>query len=211
MNGRVVRQSEQPRASWAGGITQALFAWPAAALQSIRDAQAWAGTATIERDAPYSYLPGLQRVHMPISGNGLVLHFERSTETTTLKRLQQHRFDGARPLHAHLIDGPVLAFNLLAHSDVTLDLGVLQVTPERTRLTAGTQPELHARLVQVVYVVSGTLTIEPAGEAPLALDAGDAYVLEQQRQPGAAMYAATSSEVVVATLALPPAHAPQPV
>jgi environmental stress-induced protein Ves len=147
---------------------------------------------------------------MPIIGSGLVLRFEQPAETIRLGRLQQHRFDGARPLHAHLIDGPVLAFNLLAHSDVTLALDVLQVTPERAWLTAGTQPELHTRLVQVVYVVSGTLTIEPAGEAPVALDAGDAYVLEQQRQPGPAMYAATSSEVVVATLAIPQAHPQQP-
>ena len=210
MNGRVVRQSEQPRASWAGGATQALFAWPATALQSIRDAQAWAGTATIERNAPYSYLPSLQRVHMPISGNGLVLHFEQPTETTTLERLQQHRFDGARPLHAHLIDGPVLAFNLLARSDVTLDLDILHVTPERISLVAeDTRPELHDLAVQVVYVVSGMLTIEPSGQAPLDLGAGDGYILEQHRLAGTgtgpALHAAISSEIVVATLALPPA------
>ncbi|MCB0185457.1 MAG: hypothetical protein KDE31_14405, partial [Caldilineaceae bacterium] len=53
-NATLIEGHEQPPATWRGGTTRAIYAFPAETLGNLAAAQLWVGTATIERDGPYS-------------------------------------------------------------------------------------------------------------------------------------------------------------
>ena len=65
-----------PQANADGGTTSAIYAYPSAAIGTPATAQLWVGTAVIDRASAYSFFADRQRVHVPIHGNGLRLHFQ---------------------------------------------------------------------------------------------------------------------------------------
>lgn len=175
----VAREAQRPGV-WGGGTTAAIYADPPEALGAIASARAWVGTATIERDADYSYLPGLTRTHMPIIGGGIRLRFREPDELVELPNLAQHRFDGARPLHAELIDGPITAFNLLVRHDVAASLSVVAPGHPQTALPWPTDDrgaDAPLRLLRVVYAVGAALQLRHAQRPAFVLGAGDALVI----------------------------------
>jgi len=175
----VIKRSAQPEGQWTGGTTNAIYAYPAPTLGAMAQARLWIGTAAIVRSAPYSHFAHHQRLHLPIRGDGLRLHFQAPTETITLPTFAQVRFAGDRPLQAELIDGAVDAFNLIFAPDVVATARVIQRTDAALTLPLPAEQSAGEQAVHVLYVVNGTLTVEWADQPAAPLAPGDAFVIEE--------------------------------
>jgi environmental stress-induced protein Ves len=199
--GTLVTHAQQKPGVWGGGTTRMIYTDGADPTPAA--AHLWIGTATIERDADYSYLPNRTRIHMPIAGNGIRLRFQHPSELITLTSLDQHQFDGGRPLHAELIDGPITAFNTIAHPTVTAAVQAHSLAQGQMLLQdlGGLPgPALH-----LIYVISGTLEIAAYGSAPSILHAQDAFTvsintLPNFRYPEIMIQLHTRSEIVHVTI-----------
>lgn len=192
----VIRAQEQPLAQWRGGTTRAIYAHPNAALTQLATAHAWVGTATIERDGPYSVFVERTRIHMPIRGNGLTLHFREPEETRHLHNLAQATFPGDRPLDVSLIDGPVEAFNVIAHPSV-------QVTVQPVPITAGSfMLPLSTGCVNILYLAEGRCFMGWASAENAILSRGDALIYPS-REEGRLACQGSHATLIHAMLALP--------
>ncbi len=177
--GTMIRATDQPLATWRGGTTRAIYADPSETLGAMAQAHLWAGTAVIERDGPYSVFDNRTRIHLPVRGNGLRLHFQEPTETTPLETFSQATFAGDRPLDVTLVDGPVEAFNLIFHPTVEAEVEVLHLASTAAAISLQcTVPLVSASrmAVQIVYLVDGLCAVAQPGVEPLLLSPGDGYV-----------------------------------
>ncbi|MEO7911175.1 MAG: HutD family protein [Roseiflexaceae bacterium] len=207
--GARVDQAAQTLGSWAGGTTSAIYAYPPDSIGSPATAQLWVGTAVIYRASKYSFFRDRLRVHLPIHGNGIHLHFQNPTEIIALSTFAQYRFDGARPVQVELIDGAVLAFNLIIQTDVAAELHVLQIGSQELVLELDRIPAhtAHAaKVVQIVYAVTDAVALMIADQPAITLNPADAFVFHLRAlgkplgvQIGLRSLAA-SAKVVVATL-----------
>ena len=174
-----VHAAAQPVATWGGGITRAIYAYPPEHLTQLAAAHVWIGTATIERDCAYSVFPNRIRIHLPIRGNGLHLRFRQPDAAMDLHNFAQTTFAGDRPLDVTLLDGSVQAFNLIFHPAVQADLQVLHLTARAGRTPLAALPPgavASKQTVRVIYAVNGACTCAEAGGRPVTLQAGDAFV-----------------------------------
>lgn len=198
---------------WAGGTTSAIWACPAEALTAPAKAHVWVGTATIDRNAPYSHFPRQERLHIPVQGDGLRLRFRDPAEVVTLERGGQHCFGGERPVEAALVGEPVVAFNLIYRQGVTSTAQVITIGPEPFVWSCERpQPVGGDLVVRVIYVVSGRLAVGIPAHASATLHTADAYVVGPDRvaEPEASVRLTPldrSAEVVLATLWWPLASA----
>jgi environmental stress-induced protein Ves len=178
--GTHIEQAAQALGIWAGGTTRAIYAYPPEAIGALANAQLWVGTAVIDRAAAYSYFPERTRVHVPIHGHGIRLHFRDPAEVIALSTFEQLRFDGARPVQAELVSGPIVAFNLIVQADVAAEVQVLPVDEDRLALDVDRIPAGHTThtpsVVHVVYAVNGAMAIEVAGQHAVTLHPADAFV-----------------------------------
>jgi environmental stress-induced protein Ves len=178
--GTRVELAAQTPGTWAGGTTRAIYAHPPESIGALAIAQVWVGTAGIDRSAAYSYFAERTRLHVPIRGNGIRLHFQAPSEIVALGTFEQHRFDGARPVQAELVDGPIAAFNLIFQAGVDAEVQALHIDGEPTALELDRAPAAHMEgatsIVQVVYAVNGAVDIELAGQPAVTLHAADAFV-----------------------------------
>lgn len=69
--------------------------------------------AEIERDAPFSAFPGIERCIVLLQGTGMELLGEPGKGVQSLRRLVPWTFDGERALSAHLSGGPCSDFNVM--------------------------------------------------------------------------------------------------
>ena len=181
--GHLIPHATQREATWTGGTTKAIYAYPPEKLGAMAQAQLWIGTAAITQSAPYSHFPARQRIHLPMRGNGLHLHFQAPAETVTLTSFDQHHFRGDSPVHAELIDGPVEAFNLMFDATVLADLSVIRSAAASLALTLPTPPIhpadlLHWRVIHVLYAVNGAGSVVLADQPAVLMAIGDAFVIE---------------------------------
>lgn len=207
--GTRVDHATQTCGSWAGGTTSAIYAYPPDSIGTPATAQLWVGTAEIDRASVYSFFPERLRVHLPIHGNGIRLHFQNPAEMISLSTFAQHRFDGARPLQVELVDGPVVAFNLIVQADVAAEVQVLQVGDQELALELDRIPAPTARaasVVQIVYAVADGVALMIADQPPITLNPADAFVFHPRAlgeplgvQVGLRSLK-THAEVLVATL-----------
>jgi len=209
--GTRVDQAAQTLGSWAGGTTSAIYACPPDSIRTPATAQLWVGTAVIDRASAYSFFPQRLRVHLPIHGNGIRLHFQNPTEVVALSTFAQHRFDGARPVQVELVDGAVVAFNLIVQTDVAADVQVLQIGSQELALELDRIPAytIHAaKVVQIVYAVADAVALLIANQPAITLNSADAFVFHPRAlgEPLGAKVGLhsldTHAEVVVATLVL---------
>jgi environmental stress-induced protein Ves len=209
---RIISQRTYTPGTWAGGSTRAIWADPPDSLGSPASARCWAGTATIERAAPYSFFAGRLRLHLPIRGRGLRLHFRDPAQTILLACGEPYRFDGEHPVEAALVDGPVVAFNLIYRADSFADAVVAVVGPEGLRWPAGALMEPGATSshvpLRMVYSIAGSLAIRAGDDQPATLESDDTLVVPARERADAApllltSVGATPAEVVLATLWLP--------
>jgi len=171
INATVIEANDQPLATWRGGTTQAIYAEPAETLSNMTAAQLWVGTATIERDGPYSVFANRMRIHLPMRGNGLQLHFQEPTETITLPTLEQATFPGDRPLTVTLLNGTVEAFNLIFQPTVQAAVRVIHLM----QAASITIPQAVAQR-QIFYMVAGTCNIAQTACTPVRMAHGAALV-----------------------------------
>ncbi|MBR8184204.1 HutD family protein [Burkholderia ambifaria] len=67
--------------------------------------------ASIERDGPYSRFPGMSRVSLVLSGNGVTL--QNRDSVVQLRPLVVATYDGDKVWDATLVDGPSMALNAM--------------------------------------------------------------------------------------------------
>src|SRR5215207_7769338 len=132
--GTRIDHAVQTPGTWAGGTTRAIYAYPPESIGTPANALLWAGTAVIDRAAAYSFFPERQRIHVPIHGNGIRLHFQNPAEVVALSTFAQHSFDGARPVQVKLVDGAIIAFNLIVLTDVAAKVYVLHIDSQELTL-----------------------------------------------------------------------------
>jgi environmental stress-induced protein Ves len=179
---RVERAAQTP-GIWAGGTTSAIYAYPAESISAPASAQLWVGTATIERAAAYSYFPARRRIHLPIQGNGICLHFQEPAELVALSTFAQHSFDGARPVQVELVAGPVVAFNVIVQTNVAAEVQVLRVGSQQLAFDLDraptTAPTAHpTSVVHILYAAAGAAALATAGQPAIKLDPADAFVFD---------------------------------
>lgn len=120
MSLRILRFDDSRRQPWANGAgsTRELMQWPG-------EGQAWQwrlSIADVDRDAPFSEFPGVDRILVLLSGEGLILRFAGGDEKGRREeRLDTPfalaRFPGEAELSGGPIDGPTTDFNLMWRRD----------------------------------------------------------------------------------------------
>jgi len=179
---RIVKRSEQLSATWRGGTTRAIYAYPPEQIDNLAAAHLWLGTATIARDGAYSVFAARTRIHLPMLGNGLRLHFQEPSEICLLKSFEQIRFAGDRPLAVTLVDGEIEAFNAIFHPSVHAEVDTHQVSTEQRMISLSSEPlpsDTNGNVplaLQLLYAVNGSCVVAlPNGESHM-LAMGDAYI-----------------------------------
>src|SRR5262245_19065467 len=94
-----------PSEPWrnGGGVTKTIAA---------RDTQWRVSLASIERDGPYSRFPGISRVSLILSGEGITLKSKEAV--VQLRPLLAQEYDGDADWDAKLVDGPAMALNVMS-------------------------------------------------------------------------------------------------
>ena len=186
-----VQQAATTPTSWAGGSVHHLYSHPAATQLGDSNNLFTLNTATIERSVPYSDFAGYTRVHVPISGGRLRLHFQQPAATVELGRFQQHTFDGGRPLRAELVGEAVTAFNLIMRRKLEAVVSAVQVDEEPLALPAlaGNQ-----RAVRLLFVVEGIVQIEGS---EIIAGAGDAVAWPVDAPMAFRVGAVTDAAIVI--------------
>ena len=114
---RVIPANEYRRERWRNGLgwTREIHA---AVNPAAGDAWAWRlSIAEIERDAPFSSFPGVERELVLLSGNGLRLRFDDGESALLEPPHGRLRFAGERAVTGELVDGPTQDFNLMWRRD----------------------------------------------------------------------------------------------
>ena len=209
--GTHIDHAAQTPGTWAGGTTRAIYAYPPESIGTPANAQLWVGTAVIDRAAAYSFFPERTRIHVPIHGNGIRLHFQNPAEVVALSTFAQHCFDGARSVRVELVDGASIAFNLIVQADVTAEVQVLHIGSqelalELDRISAAHIAHSTGSVVQIVYAATGAVTLAIADQQAVTLHPADAFVFHPRAvaQPLGVKIGlrglAANADVVVATL-----------
>ncbi len=148
-------QDARPR-PWAngGGTTRELLAWPTA---SGTPWQVRVSVATIDRDGPFSLLPGVRRWFAVLSGSGVILTWPER-ECRLAPGDDPVEFDGADAPDCRLTGGATQDLNLM----------VREGEAAMRAVRAGQEQRLHAAQCGLYAVLAGTLK---SGPERLAVDA----------------------------------------
>ncbi len=93
------------------GLTREIATWPAGA--GIDDFEWRLSVAELERGAPFSAFPGVDRCIVVLDGAGMELQDDRGAIVRTLRPFEPWSFEGERALHAALPQGPCRDFNVM--------------------------------------------------------------------------------------------------
>ena len=164
---RLIRQTEMPEGPWRNGMGVsweiALHKEPGAADFSWRFAK-----ARIDRDVPFSIYPGMDRVFMQISGNGLDLEFEGGHKIEVHHSNVPHTFPCDVPLNCKLLDGPCFDLNLFtARGKYQAEASVLKLNGMESIDLSGVEA--------VFFALEGSVVLSGQGGA-VHLQTGDAAV-----------------------------------
>jgi environmental stress-induced protein Ves len=111
---RVIPANEYRRVRWKNNL-----GWTREIVR-VPDADDWSwrlSIAEIERDAPFSSFPGVERELVLLRGHGLRLRFDDGETVELQPPHGRHRFAGERALVGELADGPTHDFNLMWKRD----------------------------------------------------------------------------------------------
>ncbi|MEA9391016.1 HutD family protein [Acerihabitans sp. TG2] len=144
-----------PVSRWrnGGGSTREIVSWPG---QGEPGTFGWrASIATLDCDGDFSAFPGIDRIITLLEGSGVVLHSAGGISHALIQPGRPHAFAGEDQIHATLVGGPSLDFNIMTRRDA--------YTAE-VRLITGPQllPADHAG---VLYVLAGEWHL--AGQMPM--------------------------------------------
>lgn len=110
---RRIDLSAIPPQRWknGAGLTREIAAWPPAA--GIDGFEWRLSVAELERDAPFSAFPGVNRCIVVLDGAGMELRDDRGATVRALRPLEPWPFEGERVLSACLPHGPCRDFNVM--------------------------------------------------------------------------------------------------
>ncbi|HEX5533982.1 MAG TPA: HutD family protein [Actinomycetales bacterium] len=171
---RVLRYADYPVQRWAnGGGTTRLVADGAGWRLSLAD---------VAGDGPFSTFPGTARVLTVVAGAGLRLTVDGVDRL--VRPLMPFAFDGAATTSGRLLDGPVMAFNLM--TDRAQEALTFEVTVREEDALAARSP-----LVAAMALAPGRLTGTGPGSPEQQVDLArfDTVVVpsaEQQAVPATA-------------------------
>jgi environmental stress-induced protein Ves len=179
---RLIRQSEMLEGPWRNGMGVsweiASHKQPGAAEFSWRFAK-----ARIDRDVPFSIYPGIDRVFMQISGNGLDLEFEGGHVLAVHESNVPHAFACDVPLNCKLRDGPCFDLNLFTAR------GIYEAQASVIKLSGMETLDL-SNIEAVFFALEGSVVLSGQGAA-VQLQAGDAAVAAMEQGVSIAGNAAT--------------------
>jgi uncharacterized protein len=95
-----------------GGTTRELLAWPDVLEWKVR-----ISVAEVAADGPFSNFEGIERWFAVLEGEGVRLSVD-GQEHEILRGSAPLRFDGGARVHATLLGGPTVDFNLMARPGV---------------------------------------------------------------------------------------------
>ena len=164
---QVIPANEYQRERWKNGA-----GWTRQIVR-VPDCDDWdwrLSIAEIERDAPFSLFPGVERELVLLQGNGLRLRFENGTTADLQPPHGRIRFAGEEVLSGELLDGPTHDFNLMWRRDrISAELLHRPLVGSMLFFTdPGTTWAIH--------LLAGQARFDAASELP-ALWAGDTALL----------------------------------
>lgn len=128
--------------------------------------------AEIDRDAPFSLFPGVERELVLLSGDGLRLRFDDGRAHTLEPPHGRIRFAGEQPVRGELVDGPTRDFNLMWRR------GRVAVQLWHRPLVGPMVVFVDPGSTWVVYLLAGAARLASAGPAATATMAmGDTALL----------------------------------
>ena len=171
MGMRILRFDDSRRQPWANGAgsTRELLQWPG-------DGQPWQwrlSIADVDRDAPFSIFPGVDRILVLLSGDGLSLRFAdvdggHGREERLETPYATARFPGEVALSGGPIGGATTDFNLMwRRGQFDAELWVRPMVGSIQLFAAAGE-------TWALHVAAGHV----AGEGGLHLDVGDTLVLD---------------------------------
>jgi uncharacterized protein len=169
---QLIRQSEMTEGPWRNGMG---VSWEIASHKEPGAAEfSWRfAKARIDRDVPFSIYPGIDRVFMQISGNGLDLEFDGGHVLQVHESNVPHTFACDVPLNCKLLDGPCFDLNLFTAR------GVYEAQASVLKLNGMESIDLVG-VEAVFFALEGSVVLSGQGGA-VQLQTGDAAVatLEQ--------------------------------
>lgn len=165
---QLIPANEYRRERWKNGAgwTREIIRWP-------EDSEAFdwrLSVAEVDKDGPFSQLPGIQRELVLLSGEGMHLDFDDGETVALLPPHDRIRFAGERSLQARLIAGPTQDFNIMWR-DQCVDVSVLHrplVGPMLFFEEAGVR--------WAIYVLSGRAMFKDQ-RSPMVLEQGDTALM----------------------------------
>jgi environmental stress-induced protein Ves len=130
--------------------------------------------ARIDNDVPFSIYPGMDRVFMQISGNGLDLEFEGGRVLEVHDSFVPHAFACDVPLTCKLRDGPCFDLNLFTAR------GVFEARPNVLKLN-GTETLDLLNSEAVFFALEGSVVLSGQGDK-VHLQMGDAAVASVEQR-----------------------------
>ena len=178
---RLIRQSEMVEGPWRNGMG---VSWEIASHRELNAAEfSWRfAKARIDRDVPFSIYPGMDRVFMQISGNGLDLEFEGGHRIEVHQSNVPHAFPCDIPLTCKLRDGPCFDLNLFTAR------GKYQALPSVLNLSGMEGIDLTG-VEAVFFALQGKVILSGQGGA-ITLQEGDAATAKLEQTISAAGSAA---------------------
>lgn len=129
----IIKRDAVEPVAWknGGGLTQALLAWPSPNNWQLR-----LSVATITKDGAFSEFPGVTRWFTVLDGAGVALSFSNQA-LTVRPGSEPVMFNGNDACHAHLLDQPVSAFNVMVTPALRTTVGRFKAQTQPIRAAAG--------------------------------------------------------------------------
>ena len=165
---RLIRQTEMAEGPWRNGIG---VSWEIASHkeQGAADFSWRFAKARIDRDVPFSIYPGIDRVFMQISGNGLDLEFEGGHILQVHESNVPHAFACDVLLNCKLRNGPCFDLNLFTARGVyEAQASVLKLSGMETLDLSGVEAVFFALESSVVLSGQGGAVHLQTGDAAVA-------------------------------------------
>jgi len=171
---RLLRAADYRAMPWrnGGGTTFEVAIGPEGAAFEP-SAFAWRlSLALVERDGPFSALPGYDRVLTLVEGAGLALDGGPEGRLEVSPPHGQARFPGERAVTGLLRDGPIRDFNLMTRRrDTRGDARVVEIGPEALTL------ETKAEILALHALAAPGFRLRASGGETLTAAAGDTALL----------------------------------
>lgn len=191
---RKFTDADYVRMPWknGGGITTQLAVAPNGAVLDNFD---WRiSTAQVNAAGPFSAFPGIDRSLAVLQGAGLVLHIDDGTPFMLTSANNPLPFTGEQRVHAELIDGPILDFNVMTRRGrYTHMLHAMQIDGRR-------QIDRQADLVFIYCARGGAVHCRSAAGEEISLSAGDAVLADRNDGEHLQLSAASAVDVIVTQL-----------